>query len=211
MILPLVFISVCNIFSMVDNRFIEKIVHKNNFVFDILVSDRFIFEFYDADCCDVDGRAVRCIYEIPFDGRGLSNPHFMGQHMNFINGVYAVMYNHYVNYMITHDEEVKQIWDIIVGVYNLKIKTTISETMSTLRTIHNPNYVFSFQNMLGDDLIYFPTYENYMKRLFISKINNHKYDVELREYKMIMCTEIPIKYDKFFKRKHIYIEHSYNP
>lgn len=208
MILPLVFIIVSNIFYMVNEKFIRNVVPLNKFVLDIFVmyGDRFRFEFYDRDWVSIDGRVSRMIYEISFTDKNDRSEYYERQHLNFCNVVYAIIYNHYVNYMITDKEEVRYIWDILVSEYNTLIEGKVTEIIKKfVEYMGNPNYICSPSDFNVDyNLIYFPTYGSYLNKLIFDKLRG-----ESNRYNIIrMCESIPCKYSNNMEFENIFIEHN---
>jgi len=193
---------------MVNEKFIRNVAPLNRFKLDIFVlyGDRFRFEFYDGDCVNIDGQVGRMIYEVPFSDKVISSEYYEKQHLNLCSSVYAMIYNHYVNYMITDKEEVSYIWDILVSEYNTLIRDKVTESIKEfVEHMVNPNYICSPSDFKFDDnLIYFPTYGWYLKKLILDK-----FKVMTNHYKTIrMCEFIPCKYSNNMEFENIFIEHN---
>ena len=192
---------------MVNEKFIRNVAPLNKFELDIFVmyGNRFRFEFFDRDCVSIDGQVGRMIYEVPFTDKNLSTEYYEKQHLNFCSSVYAMIYNHYVNYMITDKEEVGYIWDILVSEYNVLIRDKVIESIEELFVEHmvNPN-LFPSDFKFDDNLIYFPTYGWYLKKLIL-----HNFKVMTNHYKTIKkCEFIPCKYSNNMEFENIFIEHN---
>ena len=113
-----------------------------------------------------------------------------------------MIYNHYVNYMITDKDEVRYIWDILVSEYNTLIRNKVTESIREVLS-HNCNYPPS-DFKVDDNLIYFPTYGWYLKKLIFDKLRG-----ESNRYNTIrMCEYIPCKYSNNMEYENIFIEHN---
>jgi hypothetical protein len=175
---------------MVNENFIRKVAPLNKFVIDVFVvyGDSFRIEFYDGDCIDTSGKTQRVVYELSFGGKRYGKYYFIYIYMNFINDVYAIIYNHYVNYMVTDKEEVGYIWDIIVSEYNLIIE----------------NKVKDYLGKIDHHLLYFPTYRSYVNRLLTVNLRNGSFS----GYNTIKtCHSVPSKYSDKPRHELIFIDH----
>jgi len=172
---------------MVNENFIRKVAPLNKFVFNTIVTgERFSIEFYDGDCSDVYGRTFSATYDIFFNINYFKL--YGDKHISFIDEVYGMIYNHYVNYMITDKEEVGYIWDILVSEYNLMIEYKVRECLGRIDL----------------RLIYFPTYRSYVNRLLTVNLRNGSFS----SYNTIKTYHfVPSKYPDNICHEPILIEH----
>ena len=174
---------------MIDSRFIEKILRHHNFKVDVfpLYGDSVRIEFYDGDSMGFyEGRGVRMIYEYR-----LKTPSSFVYKKNetkffeFIRCVYLMVYDHFVNHMMTDVDEFKYVWDLFVKEFNEDIIVKVRESINELR-----NGVVGYGDINVDmGYILLPSYHNFMVLLY-----EHYYNSENPVNKVSICELIPEKY-----------------
>ena len=172
---------------MVDYRFIEKIVRHHNFRVDIfpLYGDSIRIEFYDGDSMGFyEGRGVRAIYEYRLKTTNCyAYKNNETKFFEFIRYVYVMVYDHFVNHMMTDVDEFKYVWDLFVKEFNEDIIVKVHECINDLRKF--------VPIMVNFDMGYilFPSYRDFMV-LICGEYSIYEKPV----HKISVCELVPYKY-----------------